>query len=467
MNNLHYPIRLGFFLLLLALMLDACDAHALDLLDAWHSAMYMDPTLGAARAGLEVGQKKSEQGKALKLPQVTLTAGAGVANTYNKISDAQFSAPGMGSASGANFTTQNDHGGDLRWNINLEQPLYNIERTTSARQLNKEEHLAEVRLGAEEQQLMLRVSKAYFDVLLAEDTLASIKSQRLAVSTALKIANERFKEGDLPIIDANEAQAREDALVSQELEADSHLQLSRSLLADLTGDSVSLLVRMPAQIDLQRFQAGELSKWVTQAQSNSPQFQIQQIHQDIAHDEIDKHRASNSPVLNLVAQAGGEESGGIGGGYNSGLSNHSFSVGMQLTIPIYTGGMRDAKLGEAVAAADQARYETEAIRLQAGQEARAAWLGVTVGQSKVKALEQALHSSQVKLDATRLGREVGDRTNLDVLNAETEYFSVSRELSQARYQLLLAMLGLHASVGDLSEKNLAEINDVLSVGRAQ
>jgi outer membrane protein len=446
----------------IAVLLGSGQAHALDLVEAWHAAQQTDPTLSAAKAGAEAGAKKNDQARALRMPQVMLTAGTGITNTYNKISNAQFSAPGMGAASGANFTTQDDHGVSLNLNVRAEQSLYDVEKSTHVRQLGKQAQLAEVKLGAEEQQLMLRVSQAYLDVLLTEDQLTAIQAHRQAVTEALNIATERFKEGDVAIIDTNEAQARHDAIASQELEINSHLQLARALLADLTGDVDSRLAHLPEQVNFSGFNPGTMSQWVTLAQTQSPDFLMQQIQQGIAQDEIDKHRAVNAPVLNLVAQAGMEDLRGIGGGMESGLTNHNVSVGLQLNIPLFTGGMRDAKLGEATALAEQARYEAEAMRLKAGQAARMAWQGVTVGQAKVQALEQALFSAQVRLDATRLGSEVGDRTALDVLNAEQEYFNAKQALSQARYQWMLAYLGLYASAGELNEKTLSEVNALLS-----
>ncbi len=443
-----------------AYALDSPINMPLDLISAWHAAQSKDPTFSAARAGAEAGKQKNAQARALNMPQVTAAVGTGVLNAYNKISNAQFSAPLFGAADGASFKTQTDQGVNLRWNISAQQPLYNVERSSMAQQLNKQAQLAEVRLSNEEQQLILRVSKAYFDVLLAEDTLASVDKQRAAVAQALAAAKARFVEGDVAIIDTHEAQARDDALVSQALEADSNYQLAKAALLDLTGADTRL-ARLPEMANLQQLKAGELNDWITQAQSNSPYLHMQQIQQGIAHDEIDKYKAANAPVLNLVAQAVGEELRGFAGGANSALSNQAFSVGVQLTIPLFTGGMRNAKYEEAIALEGQAKDETEAMRLKASQQARATWLGITIGKSKVKAIEQALHSSKVKLDATELGREVGDRTTLDVLNAEQEYHSTRTELFRARYQTLLSYLSLAATAGALDEKRLMEVNAVL------
>lgn len=451
-------------LLIAALVaVSAGSAHATDLLDAWHAAQAKDPTFSAARAGAEAGKKKNDQAKALSQPQVTATVGAGGVNAYNKISNAQFSAPGFGTSGGAAFKTQTDLGADLRWNVNAEKSLYNAERTSMAEQLNKQAQLADVKFSAEEQQLILRVSKAYFDVLLAEETLASVKRQRTAVARALEVAKGRFAEGDVAIIDTHEAQARDDALVSQELEADSNYQLAVAALADLTGNTEQALARPAELASFQHLDAGQLNDWMALAQSNSPYLHMQQLQQGIAHDEIDKHRSATSPVVNLIAQAGGEELRGVAGGNQSDLINHSLSVGVQLTIPLFTGGMRSAKYEEAVALEQQAKDETEAARLRAGQQARAAWLGVAVGKSKIKATEQALHSSKVKLDATELGKEAGDRTTLDILNAEQDYFMTRTTLYRERYQMLLSYLNLAAVAGSLDEKRLAEVNALLTL----
>jgi outer membrane protein len=453
-NNLHSLLAALF-------VVSTSNVYAADLMDAWHAAQAKDPTFSAARAGAEAGKKKNDQAKALNQPQVTASVGAGGVNAYNKISDAQFSAPGFGSSGGAAFKTRTDLGADLRWNINAEKSLYNAERTSTAQQLNKQAQLADVKFNAEEQQLILRVSKAYFDVLLAEDTLASVRKQRTAVAKALEVAKGRFAEGDVAIIDTHEAQARDDALVSQELEADSNLQLALAALADLTGATDQALARPAEQVSFLNLDAGQLSDWLALAQNNSPYLHMQQIQQGIAHDEIDKHRSSTSPIVNLVAQAGGEELRGFAGGNQSDLSNHSFGLGVQVTIPLFTGGMRNAKYEEAVALEEQAKDESEAMRLRAGQQARAAWLGVTVGKSKIRAMEQAVVSSKVKLDATELGKEAGDRTTLDILNAEQEYYTTRTALFRERYQMLLSYLNLAAVAGSLDGKRLSEVNSLL------
>ena len=450
---------------LLLLMLMASQAQAFDLLEAWQAARIYDPQFASARAGAEAGRTKSLQAQALKSPQVTLNAGAAGVNSDNKITDAQFSnaqfaGGGAGAKGTTDFRTRTDGGLNLNMNLRAEYPLYDATRNNSAVQLNKQAQLAEVQLTAEEQRLMQRVAQSYFDTLLAADTLATLKAQQAAVTEALASSKERFKEGDVAIIDTHETQARYDMLASQVLEVESNLQLARAALADITGNQDATLAQLPPKADLQRYVSGDLQGWLGRAQSNHPQVQAQQLQQDIAQAESGKFQTKYSPVLNLVAQAGGERLQGLSGN-DADITNRQLSLGVQLTIPLYSGGMRGAKYQEAIALEDKARNQTEFARQQAARDARSAWMAVTVGQGQVKALEQAEHSAEIKLDSTRLGRDVGDRTTLDVLNSEQELYNTQLALYRSRYQVLQALLNLSAAAGELNEPRLQEINQLL------
>lgn len=205
--------RINLTVLLLGIF--SSQAQAFDLLDAWQAAHLQDPLYAMARASAEAGKSKSLQAQALNLPQVTANFGIGGVNSDNNITNAQFSAPGLGSANGANFRTRTDAGINASWNIRAEYPLFDAAHTNTSSQLNKQAQLAELQMSTEEQQLMLRVAQAYFDVLLAADTLATLNVQQTAVAEALASAKERFREGDVAVIDSHEAQARYDLLAAQ------------------------------------------------------------------------------------------------------------------------------------------------------------------------------------------------------------------------------------------------------------
>lgn len=462
MMSIRRSIQLSFLLM----ALDSNQAHAFDLLEAWQAARTQDPAFAAARAAANAGRTKSLQADALTSPQLTLNAGAAGVSNDNKITDARFSnaqfAGGASSNKGTtDFRTKTDGGLDLNLNLRAEYPLYDALRAGSVKQLNKQAALAEVQLAAESQQLMLRVAQAYFDVLRAKDTLATLKAQQLAVAEALASAKARFAEGDLAIIDTHETQARFDLLASQVMEAESNLQLMREALGDATGNRDAALAALSNNTDFQRYVSGDMQSWISRAQSNHPQVYIQQLQQEIAQAETGKFKDRYAPVLNLVAQAGGERLQGLGNG-DADLTNRQISLGVQLTVPLYTGGMRDARYQEAIALEQQALSQTDVARQNAVRDARSAWMAVTVGQGQVKALEQALRSAEIKLDSTKLGRDVGDRTTLDVLNSEQELHNTRLALSRSRYQVLQALLNLSAAAGELDEVRLQEINEVLA-----
>ncbi|HQO16266.1 MAG TPA: TolC family outer membrane protein [Methylotenera sp.] len=451
-------------MLLLALI--ASQAHAFDLLDAWQAARTHDPQFASARASAEAGRTKTLQAQALKSPQVSLNAGMAGVNSDNKISNAQFSnaqfaGGGAGASGTTDFRTRTDAGLNLSLNLRAEYPLYDAARNGSATQLNKQAQMAEVQLTLSEQQLMQRVAQAYFDSLLSADTLSALKSQQLAVSEALASAQARFKEGDVAVIDTHETQARYDLLASQVLEAESNLQLSRAALADITGNQDAILASLPQKAKLPSTMGGDLQSWLMRAKSNHPSIHAQQLQEEIAHAESGKFQAKFSPVVNLVAMAGGDHLQGLRVN-DADVTNRQMSLGVQLTIPLYSGGMREARYQEAIALEEGARNQTEFVRQQATREVRAAWLATTTGQGQIKALEQAERSAEIKLDSTRLGRDVGDRTTLDVLNSEQELYNTRLALYRSRYQTLLAQLNLSAAVGELNDARLQEINQLLT-----
>lgn len=450
----------------LLLSLITSQAYAFDLLEAWQAARAYDLQFASARAGAEAGRTKVLQAQALKATQVTLSAGIAGVNSDNKISNAQFSnalfaGGGAGASGTTDFRTRTDVGLNLNLNLRAEYPIYDIARNGSAVQLNKQAQIAEVQLTLDEQLLMQRVAQAYFDTLLSADTLSTLQSQQAAVAEALASAQARFKEGDVAVIDTHETQARYDLLASQVLEAESNIKLSRAALADITGNQNAVLMRLPQKTKLTSADSGDLQSWLARAQSSHPLVHAQQLQQEIAHAESGKFQAKYAPVVNLVALAGGDRLQGLSGN-DADVINRQISLGVQLTVPLYSGGMREARYQEALALEEKVRNQTEFVRQQSAREARTAWLAVSREQGQVKALEQAERSAEIKLDSTRVGRDVGDRTMLDVLNSEQELYNTRLALYRSRYQMLLAQINLSASAGELGEPRLQEINQLLT-----
>jgi len=189
---------------------------------------------------------------------------------------------------------------------------------------------------------------------------------------------------------------------------------------------------------------------------------MQRLGHDIARDEVAKYRALVSPSLDFVAQLSDERMSGPNGFGTTRINSTAATVGLQLTIPLVTGGMRSAKHDEAVAMAEKARYDAEALRLEVLRQTQAAWLSVTTGIAQIRAQEQVLRSASARLDATETGQEVGARTTLDLVNAQADLFRAQLRLAQAKHQLLLGRLRLAASTGELSESDVQAVNAILT-----
>lgn len=449
-------MRNALFVLLLA---SSSAWSGTDLITAWQAARNHDPVYQGDRASAQAGSLKQKQAQALWLPNVGLQAGAGYANVKNEITGATFSAPALGSMSDANFTTDVRNGRDTRWGVSATQPIFNAERTANAAQLTQQSQLAELQFKENDQQLFLRVAQRHFEVLVAEEALATLQALKTAVQESLDIAKANFKIGKSASTDMHEAQASFDAVVAQEFALQSDLELKRASFSDLTGLSANSLARLGPNPNLESLRPGALQALVDQGLAGSLQVRMSDVGTTISSLEIDKHRATNAATVDLVAQYGQQNTDGNGG--SSSIFGRTGSIGVQLNIPIFTGGMRSAKYDEAIALAEKARQDTEVSRQLVSQRIRAAYLSLKSGLEQNRALEQGLISAQSKLDATQIGREVGARTTSDVLNAQQAYFSVTNNLTRTRYQILFSSLDLDAASGALDEQRLNRVNAFL------
>lgn len=449
-----------------ALLTTATGAVAdVDLLAAWEAAQQQDPTYAAARAELAAGAARKRQGRALSLPTVTVSGTVGYGAATQDTSGAQFTGPGFGTVNGVDFRTDITGGTSTGWRITAEQPLYNAERRAGARQLELSADRAGLALSLARQDLMLRTAGTYFAVLAAEDALEETVRQKSATARALEVTQASYDDGKLPITDRNEAQARYDGILARESGARDALALARATFTELTGLPAENLRTVERDKALRPFEAGRLEGWLAKAGDGNPQVALQSIARDIARQEVEKWSAQAAPTLSLIAQAGGDRLSGNGAFGTSGIvSGNNGVIGVQLSIPLYTGGMRSARGEEAIALAEKAGYDVEAARKSVALQTRRAWLGAAGGLTRIPAYERAIESARSRLDATETGYEVGARTTLDLLNAQADLFRTVRELAQAQYQVLLDRIALARAAGELSEDVLRVVNANL-VGR--
>jgi outer membrane protein len=446
----------------LALACAARGAAAADLVEVWQAAAQNDKEHAVGRAAHAMAQPRRDQASALWRPHVGFTASAGVATRTSEARGAQFSAPGLGQSTGVDFNTSVTGGRSGRWAIEATQPLYNPARRAQQRQLDLSAEQVELEWQAAVQALMLRTAERYFDVALAEEAVRVLQRQLDAVQRAATEADDRFALGSAPITDTHEARARLHGIRSQVLAAQSDLRIKRALLADSTGwPPGALAARLPAATTAAA-KVGPLDPWLRQAQSGNPVIRSQALAGEAARQEAARYSLRSSAAVELVAQAGHDRlsgSGGFGTASNSGAYR---ALGIQLTVPLFSGGQREAKEEEALRLADKAEAELGRTRQQVAQQVHAAWLGLSVGEERVLALGEALAATLARLDATRIGHEVGQRTTLELLNAESDSASASLALAQARVALLLDRLRLAALAGGLDETDLHSVNAELA-----
>ncbi len=426
----------------------ALQAGAADLLDVYHSAQTQDSKFAAAMATLKADQEKMPQGRALLLPNVSLNANS----TFNDTTTAYDSAAAPFPSGSYQY---NSHG----YSVNLTQPLFRAQNWLAYTESELQVAQAEIKFKSAQQDLILRVAQAYFDVLMAQDAVELSGAQKAAISEQLDQARRNFEVGTATITDTYEALARFDLTNSQEISAQSDLEVKKRALQQLINTMPDGLQRLGKDIKLDPLQPEDVEKWVADAQQHSLELALAQLGAQLAEKEVSRNRSGHYPNLDLVASY--SRSAANGSTYGVGSEMLSKSIGVQLSVPLYQGGAINSKLREAHANSDVSRDQLESTRRLVDLQTRQAYLGVVNGMAQVKALQQALKSSDSLLDASKLGQEVGVRTNLDVLNAQQQLYSTRRDLYKAEYTYLLSKLQLKAAVGTLAEADLASVNQSL------
>ena len=434
------------YTLLLALVIPNAVSAA-DLLETFRAAQANDPVFAAARAAQQAGLEKLPQGRSLLMPNLSLSANS----TFNN-QTARYRGPCPLPDCNPGY---NSHG----YSVNLVQPLYRQQNWLAYTEAELQVAQAEAQFRIAEQDLILRVAQAYFDVLIAQDGVELAGAQKTAISEQLEQARRNFEVGSTTITDTHEAQARYDLTVAQEIAAQNTLEIKRRTLQQLVDAMPQDLGRLGKEFRLEAPQPADMEKWVDDAQLHSPQLAVARAGAEIADKEVARNRGGHYPTVDLVANYSDNQSNG--GSFGVGSDNTNKSVGVQLNMPLFQGGATQSRWREAGANRERARQELENTRRNVALQTRQAYLGVVSGIAQVKALQQALTSSESVLEASKLGQEVGVRTNLDVLNAQQQLYATRRDLYQAEYNYLISQLRLKAAVGSLGEEDLNKANQAL------
>ena len=421
---------------------------ATDLLQMYQEALTQDATLQSAKSAQIAGQEALPQGRALLLPSVNLSANS----QYNDI-DTQFRGASVFASARRKY---NSNG----YSVNLTQPLYRPINFAQYEQSKLSVEQSDALYAAAQQDLIIRVSQAYFDVLLAQYNVTLAQAQKEAIGEQLAQAKRTFEVGTSTITDTHDAQARYDLTVAQGIAAQNDFEISQNALLQIIGRLPGELVAVRSEVPLVAPQPSSMDAWVEKALAKNAEVVIARAALEIATEEVKKARGGHLPTVDLFATYG---ESAVGGGTAGGSDQTGSIIGVQLSLPLFQGGATSSKVREAVANRERARQDLEVTQRRIAQTARQAYLGVTSGIAQVKALQQAVISNQSSFDSTKLGLEVGVRTSVDLLNARQQLFSARRDLAQALYTYILSRLRLSASGGVLTVADVQQVNDWLKL----
>lgn len=418
-----------------------------DLLEVYRQARDNDPVLEAARHGFEAAQEKFPQARAGNLPTVNLTGN-------ENFTDAK---------AGFNGAAPVDRGiYAWTWTLQLTQPVIRLQNVYAYKESQALVEAAQAEYAQAEQDMILRVVQAYFDVLVAQETIATAEAQLRAMREQEEAARRGYELGTMSITDSHEARSKAELARSQLSAAQNELEARLTELEKLTGKPPGKLAGLKPAVVAPRPEPPDVGKWVEQAKDNNPLVLAQQASLRAAGFTVTKARAEHVGTLDFIASYGSNYSSGsvaMPAGFEARAK--SSMTGLQFSMPIFAGGLNSSHIREAIANQGKLDARLEEARRKAGAEAKQAYAGIVNGLSQTEALQSAVESGESSVKGNQAGYKLGLRINSDVLNAQQQLFISKRDLAKARYGTLLEGLKLKAAAGVLSESDVVVVNGLL------
>ena len=437
-------MRAGYRKILNAICLLLCIdlAYAVDLLEIYGHALDSDPQYRQVAATQRAVLEQRPQALAQLLPTLTFSANAmtneeDITTEFNPIDR-------------TGKVSYGSHG----YSLDLSQPLFRGDRIMGYLQADNLIRQADAELIAARQDLIVRTTRAYFEVLAAYDNLGFAEAEKKSLSRQLDQAKQRFDVGLSAITDVQEAQAGYDRAFAAEIEARNNVDNTQEALREITGVYISDLALLGETMPLLSPQPEEIETWTGAALEQNLIVLAARHSVDSARREVKKQQAGHLPSVDMVARHSLNSTGGRFGSYES----ESSSIGVQVNVPLFSGGFVSSRVRETRERLNAELERLEQARRNAQRLTRQAYLGVISGISRVKALKQAVVSSETALEATEAGFEVGTRTAVDVVAAERATSQARRDYARARYDYLLDTLRLKQASGSLSVEDLSEVN---------
>ena len=420
-------------------------AQAQSLVELYDSARAFDASYLSAKLQYDANLARAEQSRAGILPTATLIGTATLTDFDNSASNT-FSR---------SYSTQGA-------TLSASHPLYRPINRATFEQGQKQLALARAQLDAAEQELIVRTSQTYFDALASQDSLNFDKAQKAAVAEHLASAQRNFEVGTATITDTREAQARFDLVLAQEIAAENDLRVKKIALDQLVGKQGTQPRSLVAPPVLQPIEPADVNAWVQQSELAHPSIRVAQSNLEIARLEVTKAEAGHKPTLDLTGSYNMTRNPSGTASSLLTFNTNTATIGLSLNVPLFAGFSTQNRIRETLSLSDKASSDLEGARRNVAQSTRTAFFGVVSGQGQVKALEAAEQSSQIALEANRLGYQVGVRINIDVLNSQSQLFQTKRDLAKARYEVLIGGLRLRLANGSLRADDLQTINNLLT-----
>lgn len=459
----------------MALALAGTSAMPANLLDAYQAAAKSDPTILEAQARRMAALEVKPQARGLLFPQISANGQAAKDSTRGSQTFPQAVYPGGDTTLppeivNVNNSQQNDSD-YWRYQAQVTQTLFDWSQWQTLQRADSEVALAEANYRAAEQDLLVRVAGRYFDVLAAEDTLTAADATLQAVTRQLEQAEKRFEVGLIAITDVQEARAAHDNAVAGVIVAKRTLATAQVFLRELTGEDYTELTKPGEDMPLDQPEPGDQDTWVTKAEAQNLNVIAARLDVDIAKRDVQIAEAGHMPTVQLFANYGQYASNATqtnkitGGTAISGPADANQTedtYGVQVTLPIFSGGVTQSKVRQQVYLHRASREKLEGAMRSAERETRDAYFGVVAEKARVKALKQAVASNKTALEATEAGFEVGTRTTVDVLDARRRLFEAERDYARSRYDYLINVVQLKSAAGVLAPGDLASINGFLT-----
>jgi outer membrane protein len=447
-------------------------AQASDLAEVYARALQNDPQIREAEANRLATLENKPQALASLLPQLSASAGYDKRKTdgtspFSTVTDTGDVVTFVGNSTVDSKTTN--------WDVTLRQSIFRWENWVSLGQADKLVAQAEVDYQAAQQDLILRTSESYFNVLAAKDTLSAAEATYEALGRQLEQAEKRFEVGLIAVTDVQEAKAAYDSATAALIQAKRSLATQLEFLRELTGDTFEALNGPGENLPLSAPNPAVEDDWVKLAMDQNLQLNSSRIAAEITRDEISLQRGGHYPSVDLFLSRGNQDVSGdrtFSFTDTGGVSTRSISplesntddttIGIQLTVPIYSGGATSSRVRQAEYRHRAARERLERTARATERQTRDAYLGVMSEMSRVQALQQAVESAKIALQATEAGYEVGTRTTVDVLDGRRRLFEAETNYARSRYDYLINVLRLKLAAGALDPIQVAQLNSQLT-----